>query len=109
MHWRCFHIYPTAMPGFPAFNFDTMLAHELCQRRKRLGMSQTALAEELGIDQTSVSKIEAGARRISAYAALRWLVTLGTTADEAGAVLAQLWHESGAESKSLWSLADDHN
>ena len=97
------------MSQIPAPDFDSILAQELSQRRKRLGMSQTALAEELGIDQTSVSKIEAGARRISAHTALRWLVTLGATADEAGAVLAQLWHESGAESKSLWSLADDHN
>lgn len=72
-------------------------------------MPQTALADELGIDQTSVSKIEVGQRRLSAHSAMRWLITLGSTEDEAGAVLARLWRESVVDSKSLWSLADDFN
>lgn len=41
-----------------------LLADFLRERRERLGLSQTALAEQLGWTQQKVSFVEAGARRI---------------------------------------------
>jgi predicted transcriptional regulator len=51
----------TSFPGFEAFaeHQDQMLA-ALVKRRRRLGLSQTAVAARMGTSQSAVARLEAG-------------------------------------------------
>lgn len=83
--------------------FDAQLAAFTHSRRKNVGLSQAALAEELGIDQATVSKVENGLRRLSVGEALQWLEALGMSADQAGSQLSSLWEQYGQRPATLWS------
>ena len=50
----------------------------LIDRRSEAGVSQTALAAELGICQPDVSKVERFVRRIDALEFFDWVIALGT-------------------------------
>ena len=51
----------TSFPGFEAFSEhqDQVLA-ALVKRRRRLGLSQTAVAARMGTSQSAVARLEAG-------------------------------------------------
>lgn len=42
----------------------SQLIERLCLERKRLGLSQTEIAQELGMTQSEISKMESAERRI---------------------------------------------
>jgi transcriptional regulator with XRE-family HTH domain len=54
----------TASKGFPN-PIDVHVGHRLRSRRTMLGLSQTALAEEMGLTFQQIQKYESGANRIS--------------------------------------------
>jgi transcriptional regulator with XRE-family HTH domain len=70
----------SSFPGFEAFaeDQDEVLA-ALVQRRRRLGLSQTAVAARMGTSQSAVARLEAGGSdpRLSTLA--RYAAALGTT------------------------------
>ena len=55
----------------------TAFPESLRRRRERLKMSQRMLADELGVDQSSVAKWESGERRPSAPMLIRLMDLLG--------------------------------
>ncbi len=55
----------TVFPGFGALAHEPVGAHAevvslLAERRKRLGLSQTAVAARMGTSQSAVARLEAG-------------------------------------------------
>ena len=56
---------PTVFPGFGALAHDPVAEHAqvvslLAERRRRLGLSQTAVAARMGTSQSAVARLEAG-------------------------------------------------
>jgi transcriptional regulator with XRE-family HTH domain len=58
-----------------------LLARNVRERRKRLGLSQEALAHEAGIDRTYVSQVERRLRNVTVTMLVRLASALETTAD----------------------------
>jgi transcriptional regulator with XRE-family HTH domain len=58
---------------------DIHVGAEIRRRRKFLSMSQSGLAEQLGITFQQIQKYERGANRVSASALYRIAITLKTT------------------------------
>jgi transcriptional regulator with XRE-family HTH domain len=58
-----------------------LLARNVRERRRELGLSQEALAHEAGIDRTYVSQVERRMRNVTVTMLVRLAVALGTTAD----------------------------
>lgn len=56
--------------------FEESLGRYLAQLREERGVSQEALATELGHGQPFVSKVEAGQRGVTVGLLLRWLAAL---------------------------------
>lgn len=83
--------------------FDTQLAAFAHARRRNLGLSQAVLAEELGLDQATVSKVENGQRRLTAGETMQWLEALGMSAHDIGTQLSTLWEQFGERPSTLWS------
>ena len=69
--------------------------------REGRGVSQATLAEELGHDQSFVSRIEHGERRITVVELLRWAAALGTSFSELTRELHVVWSEQ-VETESIW-------
>lgn len=88
-------------------DFNEFLAVQLGERRRALGLSQTSLAEELGLDQTIVSRVELGGRKLSVQEVMRWLEALGLTPHESGELLAVVWSEHGARPSGYWENGND--
>lgn len=62
--------------------FLRKLGNEICAVRKRLGMSQTELAEKADLSVTYISKIECGHKNISAYTLARITEALNVASSE---------------------------
>ena len=60
---------------------QTSLGAQIAALRERQGWSQRALAKWVGLDQSAVSRIEAGRRRLSAEELHRFADVLHVTAD----------------------------
>jgi transcriptional regulator with XRE-family HTH domain len=80
---------------------DAAVAACLSSLRRARGVSQEVLGEELGHDQSFVSKVEHGHRRVTVSEGLRWAAALGMSLDELLAALVPLWSEH-LETSSIW-------
>lgn len=80
--------------------FDAAIGRWLAERRERRGVSQEALALQLGRDQAFVSRTERGQRRTTVRDLVVWLDALGDDMTDVGAELARLARV--ADSPSLW-------
>ena len=75
------------MPQKPKFKlkeiiFDgNTIGQRIAKTRKRKGLTQTVLAEKIGISQRLVSDYEIGRVRISADMLCRFAIALGVTSD----------------------------
>ena len=83
-------------------HFDSQIAKFTHARRRSVGISQAVLAEELGIDQATVSKVEHGLRKLSAGELMQWLEALGMPTDQAMEELSSLWRQYGQRPSTLW-------
>ncbi|WP_051609923.1 helix-turn-helix domain-containing protein [Terasakiella pusilla] len=66
-----------------SFNFMTVeeqLGLKIKEKRLAIRMSQFALAEKMGTEQTYISKIEAGKKKLQVATVVRIALALGTTA-----------------------------
>jgi transcriptional regulator with XRE-family HTH domain len=59
----------------------------LAEWRSRAGLTQTMLAERLGVDQSYICRIEAGKRRLSARMFARICLVLNVSLEEQRAAL----------------------
>lgn len=75
--------------------------------RQTSGLSQAALAEDLGIDQTTVSKVEGGHRRLTIAELFSWAEALGHSPEELSMDVATLWRNVAARPGTLWKASDD--
>lgn len=80
---------------------ERRIAELAASLRDRRGISQTALAEELGHDQSFVSKVEHGQRRITVAELLRWAEALGTPFSELSRELQIVWSDL-VKTESIW-------
>ena len=80
---------------------ERRIAELAAQLRQRRGLSQAALAEELGHDQSFVSKIERAQRRMTVAELLRWAEALGTPFSELAGELQIVWSDL-VETESIW-------
>jgi transcriptional regulator with XRE-family HTH domain len=80
---------------------EAAIAAYLASLRRARGVSQDTLGAELAHDQSFVSKIEHGRRRVTLSEALRWAAALGLTFDELSAGLSELWWQH-VETSSIW-------
>ena len=76
------------------------LHSQIFLRRFQRGVSQEALASQLGKGQPYVSKVEQGIRRISVLDAFEWAAALGVTFQELEKGLEEIYKQ--VASKSLW-------
>jgi transcriptional regulator with XRE-family HTH domain len=69
----------TAFPGFEAFSEqqDQVVA-ALVERRRRLGLSQTAVAARMGTSQSAVARLEAGGSDLRLSTLARYAAALDT-------------------------------
>jgi transcriptional regulator with XRE-family HTH domain len=70
------------------------------------GLSQSALASELGLDQAAVSRIEKGDRVVTVAELLRWCEALGYRVEDVAAKVARSWNETAGRPPSLWKGSD---
>ncbi|WP_430626041.1 helix-turn-helix transcriptional regulator [Trueperella pyogenes] len=82
---------------------DLAFAGEIKRLREDSGLSQTDLASELGVDQSLVSRVEAGSRQLTLGQAMYWLQALGLSCEDASSLVANLWGHNGARPRSFWS------
>jgi transcriptional regulator with XRE-family HTH domain len=64
------------------------------------------LAAELGCDQTTISRMESGVRRIGAEDLYAWAEAVGKPLDAAGCIAAVIWRDAAGRPPSLWSGVD---
>ena len=70
-------------------------------------MSQSALAGDLGLDQATISRIEAAQRRVSVEDLFLWGEALGLTAQHVASLAAELWGKTAGRPPSLWESSDE--
>jgi transcriptional regulator with XRE-family HTH domain len=87
--------------------FTRALARVLRDIRIESGMSQEALAAELGLDQAAVSRVESGQRRLTVSELLIWAEALGREPRELATRAADLWSEMAARPGTLWDGNDE--
>jgi transcriptional regulator with XRE-family HTH domain len=87
--------------------FARALAALLRDIRVESGISQEALAAELGLDQAAVSRVESGHRRLSVSDLFHWAEALGHDPRELAVRAADLWAELAAGPGSLWTSSED--
>jgi predicted transcriptional regulator len=70
----------TSFPGFEAFDdhWDQVIT-VLVKRRRRLGLSQTAVAARMGTSQSAVARLEAGGTDLRLSTLARYVAALDTT------------------------------
>ncbi|RRC95832.1 helix-turn-helix domain-containing protein [Schaalia canis] len=88
-----------------ALAFDDALAHCLQECRNQASIAQSVLAQELEMDQSNISRIEDGKRRITVSDAMRWFEAVGMDPTTSGKLIANLWEKHGSRSASLWREA----
>ena len=82
--------------------FRTALVEQLTVLRQRAGLSQTALAAELGTDQSTISRVESGARDVDVAEAFAWCEALGLRPSETAQVFETTWVTYGARPQGFW-------
>ena len=82
---------------------NAALCDSLKPYRWRSGLSQSALAAELGVDQALVSRVESGERKLSFGELMVWLEALGMNEKEMLTFIGTLWSEHGSRAESLWN------
>ncbi len=82
-------------------NLDADLGVWLAQKREEAGLSQEALAAQLGTEQPTISKIERGQRRVTAGDLIQWSLVLDIGFDTVGEELADLANRYFS-TRSLW-------
>jgi transcriptional regulator with XRE-family HTH domain len=87
--------------------FTHALAALLRDIRTESGMSQEALAAELGLDQAAVSRVESGHRRLSVSDLFDWAEALGRDPRELAVRAAELWAGLAAGPGTLWTGSGD--
>jgi transcriptional regulator with XRE-family HTH domain len=88
-------------------DIDTYVGSRISLRRSALGLSQTALARQLGISFQQVQKYETGTNRISASRLHRVAVVLGTSVETFFPVSGKPPDEGeGATLRALTATAD---
>jgi transcriptional regulator with XRE-family HTH domain len=87
--------------------FTHALAALLRDIRTESGMSQEALAAELGLDQAAVSRVESGHRRLSVSDLFDWAEALGRDPRDLAVRAAGLWAELAAGPGTLWTGSGD--
>lgn len=78
------------------------VAKYFATKRAASGLSQTALAGELRVDQSIVSRVESASRQLSLTEALQWIQALGLNPAETLEDLAAIWSQSSGRRPSLW-------
>ena len=86
----------------PGKKLDLAFSREIRKLREDTGISQTGLAAELGVDQSLVSRVEAGSRQLTIGQAMFWLQGLGLDSVAASSLVARLWVRNGARPSSFW-------
>ena len=85
-------------------DFNLSLGRLIAEWRRRSGMSQAALAEALGTQQASISKLESGSKRITVAELSQVLcacgLTLSAVSDDLDGLLAH-------EPQPLWERIDE--
>lgn len=79
---------------------EAEIALALAQLRERKGISQEALASQLGRSQSYVAKVETGKLRVTLAAFLQWIGALGIRDSEVHDLVNSL--RALATSESLW-------
>lgn len=77
------------------------IAKWLSKLREEKGISQEALALELGKGQSDIAKIENGSKKVSIVEFISWMAALQIPIDRADEVLKPLY-ESITEKRTLW-------
>jgi len=84
-------------------SFHYALASLLAELRSSFGVTQEALAAELGVDQAAVSRVESGRRRLTVGEAFGWLEALGLSPKESAYKLQNLWEIHGERPPGFWA------
>ena len=82
---------------------DLALAAQLRKRRLELKLSQVAIASELGVDQSFVSRVELGERSLTFGQALKWLQLLYPDSEQLCTLLVDLSVKYGFAGQSFWN------
>jgi transcriptional regulator with XRE-family HTH domain len=69
--------------------------------REARGLSQEALAVQLGHEQSHVSKVEGGRRRVTVREIFTWTRVLGIEWDEVSEGLGAIWRTTGGSQGEL--------
>jgi Helix-turn-helix. len=85
-------------------SFNRELSAHLHKIRVQAGLSQSALATELDLDQAAVSRVESGERRLNTGETILWLNTLGLSLPQICALFSKLWDKTNTKSESFWEL-----
>jgi len=88
------------MPRSPAA-IDALVGRRIAERRAAMGLSQTALAQRLGVSPQQVQKYESGANRVSASRLNDIAIALGIAP---GALFPDRSSEEASESDDLSRL-----
>lgn len=84
-------------------SFRDEVRTRLTSLRQQARLSQTSLAAELGIDQSIVSRVEAGTRDLGLDEVFAWGEALGLPPAETAELLLESWVEFAARRKGYWS------
>lgn len=77
VEWKIYNMTNRRASTIHDFRYKKLI-ELLIDRRSEAGVSQTSLADELGICQPDVSKVECFVRRIDALEFFDWVIALGT-------------------------------
>lgn len=86
---------------------EATIALELTRLRESKGVSQEALASQLGRSQSYVAKVETGKLRVTMVAFLHWMAALGIPEAEVHDLVTSLL--ALANSESLWRESQEIN
>lgn len=83
---------------------DSHIGHCISEWRRKAGLSQETLAQTIGLQQTAVSKIEAGKQSLTVEQLLLVLDACGVSDPEA---LSHLRDGASGSMKPLWERIDE--
>jgi transcriptional regulator with XRE-family HTH domain len=87
--------------------FEITLANWLLKLREEKGLSQDALAVQLGKGQSDIAKIENGSKRITVFELLSWMIALDIPYGRLDEVLGPIYN-SLANKEKIWNKQDEH-
>ena len=87
-------------------DFDARLGRKMATWRESKGVSQDSLAEQLKRDQSFVSKLERGQRRITVFELMCWATELDISLEVVIREVDSAWSE-GSLGKSIWERERD--